>query len=237
MMRTSSSTEMTATMTSTAVVNSTARTGCIRCIIPRARSCAVIRATTLGGAPGNRGRKTEASSDGAPDRVDPGADDFDHRDRSGGPQCGGLRRFPAPCRGLTYPLPRDKVAQLVDNLKAAGAKVIAFDVIYRSASQDPAKDVAMREAIDRAGNVVLAEEPTIGPARNGVYTTTDLSPITPEIAKTTGAIPGQVHLNKDPSDGVSRSVPLVVSTPDDEAFVPALSVAAVMKYRGLDPSQ
>jgi len=46
-----------------------------------------------------------------------------------------------------------------------------------------------------------------------------------------------VHLNKDPSDGVSRSVPLVVSTPDDEAFVPALSVAAVMKYRGLDPSQ
>ena len=64
-----------------------------------------------------------------------------------------------------------------------------------------------------------------------------LSPIAPEIAQTTGATIGQVHLNKDPADGISRSVPLVVSTPDNVAFLPALSVAAVMKYRGLDPSQ
>ena len=46
-----------------------------------------------------------------------------------------------------------------------------------------------------------------------------------------------MHLNKDPSDGISRSVPLVVSEPDNGPFVPALSVAAVMMYRGLDPSQ
>ncbi|MET0628445.1 MAG: adenylate/guanylate cyclase domain-containing protein [Acidimicrobiia bacterium] len=142
-----------------------------------------------------------------------------------------------PDSGLGYPLPREKVAVLVDNLKAAGARVIAFDVIYRSASATPGADAAMRNAIDSAGNVVLAEEPTIGPARDGVYTTTDLSPIAPEIAQTTGATVGQVHLNKDPSDGISRSVPLVVSSPDDSTFVPALSVAAVMMYRGLDPSQ
>jgi adenylate cyclase len=142
-----------------------------------------------------------------------------------------------PESGLGYPLPREKVAVLIDNLKAAGAKVIAFDVIYRSPSTTPGADAAMRDAIDRAGNVVLAEEPTIGPARDGVYTTTDLSPIAPEIAQTTGATPGQVHLNKDPSDGVSRSAPLVVSTPKNDGFVPALSLAAVMMYRGLSPSQ
>jgi CHASE2 domain-containing sensor protein len=39
-----------------------------------------------------------------------------------------------PDSGLGYPLPREKVAVLVDNLEAAGARVIAFDVIYRSAS-------------------------------------------------------------------------------------------------------
>ena len=139
--------------------------------------------------------------------------------------------------GLGYPLPRDKVAVLVDNLKAAGARVIAFDVIYRAPSTTPGADAAMRDAIDRAGNVVLAEEPTIGPARDGVYTTTDLSPIAPEIAQTTGATVGQVHLNKDPSDGVSRSVPLVVSGPDNGPFIPALSIAAVMKYRGIGPNQ
>jgi adenylate cyclase len=142
-----------------------------------------------------------------------------------------------PNNGLGYPLSRDKVAVLIDNLKAAGARVIAFDVIYRSPSTTAGADAAMRDAIDRAGNVVLAQEPTIGPARGGVYTTTDLSPIAPEIAQTTGATVGQVHLNKDPSDGISRSVPLVVSNENETAFVRALSLAAVMMYRGLDPSQ
>ena len=32
-----------------------------------------------------------------------------------------------------------------------------------------------RDAIDRAGNVILARDPTIGPARDGVYTTSDMS--------------------------------------------------------------
>src|SRR5262249_6522957 len=140
-------------------------------------------------------------------------------------------------RGLGYPLPRDKVATLIDNLKAAGARVIAFDVIYRTPSQDPAADAAMRDAIERAGNVILAKEPTIGPAQGGIYTTTDLSPIAADIDPSNSFDLGQVHLNKDPSDGISRSVPLVVSEPDNGAFLPALSLRAVMMYRGIDPSQ
>ena len=117
--------------------------------------------------------------------------------------------------------------------------MIVFDVIYRNPApnDEVQKDEALRDAINRAGNVILAREPTIGPAEDGVYTTTELSPIAPVIAETTGATAGQVHLNKDPSDGVSRSVPLVVSDPENTEFVPALSLAAVMAYRGLPPSQ
>jgi len=135
--------------------------------------------------------------------------------------------------GLGNPLPRAKVGQLVDNLKAAGARVIAFDVIYRT--QQPGDD-AFADAINRAGNVILSREPTIGPARDGVYTTSDMSGLSPVLEATNHA-EGQVHLNKDPSDGISRSVPLVVSNPDNSEFVPALSVLAVMMDRGVNPSQ
>jgi adenylate cyclase len=138
-----------------------------------------------------------------------------------------------------YPLPRAQVAKLVDNLKAAGARVIVFDVIYRNNTVNDlaGNDAALRDAINRAGNVILAQEPTIGPAKHGIYTSTEFSPIAPVIAETTGATVGQVHLNKDPSDGVSRSVPLIVSEPDDGPFAPALSLAAVMAYRGIPSSQ
>jgi len=139
--------------------------------------------------------------------------------------------------GFSYPWSRDKVARLVDNLKAAGARVIAFDVIYRNPSTTPDPDIALRDAIDRANDVVLAREPEIGPVVDGVYTSKEMSDIAPEIRSATGYAVGQVHLFKDPADGVSRSVPLVVSEPHNGAFVPALSIAAVMMYRGIDPSQ
>jgi adenylate cyclase len=135
--------------------------------------------------------------------------------------------------GLGNPLPRAKVAQMIDNLKAAGARVIAFDVIYRT---EQVGDDVLRDAINRAGNVILAREPTIGPARNGVSSTSDMSALSPVLEQSNHA-EGQVHLNKDPSDGISRSVPLVVSSPDDTEFVPALAVMAVMLDRGISPSQ
>ena len=134
---------------------------------------------------------------------------------------------------LGNPLPRAKAALLVDNLKAAGARVIAFDVIYRT--EQPGDDV-FAAAINRAGNVILAREPTIGPARDGVYTSTSMSTLSPVLAATNHA-EGQVHLNKDPSDGISRGVPLVVSSEDDTEFVPAISVLSVMMDRGINPSQ
>lgn len=54
-----------------------------------------------------------------------------------------------------WPWPRSLHAQLIDKLKAAGAAVIAFDIVFSQAGT-PADDLALAQAIARAGNVVLA---------------------------------------------------------------------------------
>lgn len=56
-----------------------------------------------------------------------------------------------------YPWPRTYHAKLVDNLKKAGAKVITFDIEFTEKSTiNPEQDYIFRDAIKRAGNVVLA---------------------------------------------------------------------------------
>src|SRR5262249_57806717 len=57
-----------------------------------------------------------------------------------------------------YPPPRSVVADLTNKLKAAGARVIVFDVLYDTPSDNPADDAAFRQAIDNAGNVILATQ-------------------------------------------------------------------------------
>ena len=60
--------------------------------------------------------------------------------------------------GQHYTGKREPMAQLVDQLHAAGAAVIVFDVVFQGPSPtDPAGDAAFAAAIKRAGNVVLAE--------------------------------------------------------------------------------
>ncbi len=56
-----------------------------------------------------------------------------------------------------WPWPRKLHAHLVDTLKAAGAKVIAFDVLFAEPSTIE-DDTRFAEAIKQAGNIVLASE-------------------------------------------------------------------------------
>ena len=58
---------------------------------------------------------------------------------------------------LQWPWPRRLHANLVDRLRADGARAIAFDVLFPEAAA-PAEDAAFAAAIRRAGNVVLAAE-------------------------------------------------------------------------------
>lgn len=54
--------------------------------------------------------------------------------------------------------PRDFHARLIRNLKVAGARIIAFDMLFsESSKRDPKQDQELAAAIKDAGNVVLAE--------------------------------------------------------------------------------
>jgi len=55
-----------------------------------------------------------------------------------------------------WPWPRKIFAKLVDNLTAAGAKVIAIDVQFMKEDENPENDWLFRDAVKRSGRVVLA---------------------------------------------------------------------------------
>jgi len=61
-----------------------------------------------------------------------------------------------------WPWPRSIHADLIEKLSAAGAKTIGMDITFSEASQ-PENDAVLAEAIERAGNVVLASEPALDP--------------------------------------------------------------------------
>jgi adenylate cyclase len=71
---------------------------------------------------------------------------------------------------LPWPWPRTLHAELIRKLKKAGAKVIAFDVLFTEPKPDPREDQALAEAIREAGNVVLAAEHTEVPSDFGTRT-------------------------------------------------------------------
>jgi adenylate cyclase len=56
---------------------------------------------------------------------------------------------------LRWPWPRQVHARLIDELTAAGATVIAFDVVFSEPS-DPQADAALADAVRNSGHVVLA---------------------------------------------------------------------------------
>ncbi|MBE2316546.1 CHASE2 domain-containing protein [Solirubrobacter sp. CPCC 204708] len=55
-----------------------------------------------------------------------------------------------------WPFPRTLHAQLIDRLREAGARQIVYDVQFTEPSEDPDEDLALYEAVGRAGRVVLA---------------------------------------------------------------------------------
>src|SRR5690606_3770838 len=94
-------------------------------------------------------------------------------------------------------------AQLVDQLKAAGAAVIAFDVLFTEAATDPVQDRLLADALRRAGNVVLGADVALTQgAGYALYQQVD--PI--EVLRDASADTGRVGLDLD-SDGVQRRMP------------------------------
>lgn len=128
---------------------------------------------------------------------------------------------------------RATVAALTRALTDAGARVIVFDAIYRSELTEDQKtgDAAFAAAINEGGNVVLGTQATV---KSGDIAprATALSGFAEGLRDADFSV-GHVQVSADPSDAINRSLPLVVELPDGQ-FLPSLSLAAVMKYRGLN---
>jgi adenylate cyclase len=111
-------------------------------------------------------------------------------------------------------------AQAIENLKAAGAKVIGFDILFVDVSTD---DSLLTAAIDNAGNVALAEVGSQPLPLTGNKITYDnfLLPVPAfrEASRTIG------HANIIPDrDGKVRRLPLVVQDNAGQTY-PSLSLA------------
>lgn len=102
--------------------------------------------------------------------------------------------------------PRSLHAQAIDNLSTAGAKVIGFDVLF---VDDSADDGILAEAMQNAGNVVLAVA-GVGPVLESERKLTYANVLMPT-APLKEASRGTGHVNFEPDhDGKVRCVPLVV---------------------------
>jgi adenylate cyclase len=94
-----------------------------------------------------------------------------------------------------WPFPRRFHARLIDNLRRAGAREIAFDVAF-AAPTDPTDDNALYAAVARAGHMILAATEV------GAHGTTSVFGSNANVAAA-GARVGNATIDLD-SDGVSR---------------------------------
>ncbi|WP_148863347.1 CHASE2 domain-containing protein [Marinobacter fonticola] len=114
-----------------------------------------------------------------------------------------------------WPWPRERHAELITRLNAAGANVVVFDILFTEPSPG---DAPLAAAMRRHGKVVLPVH---------LYPSTADSPLseqlpTAELTRAAGAL-GHVHVELD-EDGIARGLYLYSGL--GEATWPAISLAA-----------
>jgi adenylate cyclase len=125
-----------------------------------------------------------------------------------------------------FPFDRTSHAELIEALNAQGASLIGYDVSFLQASPNPSSDRALAEAVAGAGNVVMvATGEFVGSL--GELGETDVPRVDPilfpveDIAG--GAAVGHSNVTPDTFDGVVRTLPPIVETPEGE-YLPSLSL-------------
>lgn len=122
-----------------------------------------------------------------------------------------------------FPWTRSQYVRLLDQLSAAGAKVVLFDAFYPE-TESPAIDRSFAAAIKKAGNVVLAVPFDFDKQLRVIHATHSL----PEIES---AAAGIGHINLLPEDdGVNRRNLLLVE--ENGKMVPALGMMGAMAALG-----
>ncbi len=132
-----------------------------------------------------------------------------------------------------FPWSRATEATLADQLAAAGARAVVWDVVFIGPSRDGAADDAALEAGLRSlPATVLAEtgglKPGPDPGLDALAGPT--GPYAP-IADAAGNTVAETEVLPDPADGVVRTLPLVVEL-QDGTLVPSLSLAALRALHG-----
>ena len=117
--------------------------------------------------------------------------------------------------------PRSLHAQAINNLSAAGASVIGFDVIFAESSPD---DQVLAAAIKNAGNVVLADAGTGSAPSTGEITYSDFLLPVDSLQQAASSL-GQVNVIPDP-DGKVRRLPLVVQDNNGKTY-PTFTLAVL----------
>lgn len=116
-----------------------------------------------------------------------------------------------------WPWPRDWYAHVIDNLSRAQAKLIVFDIQFDSYSEDLSKDSVLADAIERAGNVILASKITTirgSDDAGNIFDSQKSIPLLQDVAYTNA----NVSMQPDP-DGIYRenfvAVEVSASNSDD----------------------
>lgn len=129
-----------------------------------------------------------------------------------------------------YPLPRPVYTDLLRALKPLNPSVIAFDVAFYDAAQNPDEDRALAAAIKDAGNVLLAMQGS-GTATLGDHT--ERYPVVQmpiAVLRDAAAGVGTVNIHPDP-DGRVRYAQLWIEGPDGARYYSLPLVAAAKKVR------
>ena len=158
-----------------------------------------------------------------------------------------------------WPWPRKKIAELIDSLSRAGAKIIAIDLTFLPAEAErlSGNDRVLAEAIQRAGNVILPFYFTLGGSKEEGKKAETLPPVSssafllfddpkkfsdfpppsaerifaslPEISGSARAM-GHINVLPDP-DGKVRWEPLIIRL--DDQYYPSFSMQVAASAMGL----
>jgi adenylate cyclase len=127
-----------------------------------------------------------------------------------------------------WPWPRSLEARLVDRLKADGARVIAFDLLFTEPAANPADDAALAASARAAGNVIFAGYADLASTQSGA------PPVAVGIERPAPGLPGAGAtglINALPDgDGVLRRALPWVSV--DGSQVPSLDILAAEREAG-----
>jgi adenylate cyclase len=134
-----------------------------------------------------------------------------------------------------YPLPHQAYTDLIRALKPMNPSVIAFDVAFYDAAQNPDEDKSLAAAIRDAGNVLLAMQGS-GIATIGDHTERFPVVMLPiPVLRDAAAGVGAVNIHPDP-DGRVRYSQLLIEGPDGTTYYSLPLLAAARKVRAELPN-